>query len=87
MFNYFSGELPVQLSGDLPADIFINNKKVTNYVGIFSTCTQLTGDGWKKIIKYSEQYAEELNKSINTNRCFVGCTSLTDYEEIPTEWR
>ena len=75
------------LNGDIPSNLFINNRLINNYRELFNQCNQLTGDGWRDIIEYATQYAEENNINLQTNDCFKGCTSLTDYDEIPDEWK
>ena len=71
----------------LPSNLFINNKNINNLYYTFYDNNQLTGDGWRDIIEYTTQYAEENNITLQTDNCFRDCTSLTDYNEIPIEWR
>jgi hypothetical protein len=86
VFGTFKG-WPNNIINDIPKNIFINNHKVVNFENSFLYRNNITGDGWRDIIEYTTQYAEDNNITLQTDGCFQDCTSLTDYNEIPNTWK
>jgi hypothetical protein len=63
---------------EIPEGFFANNTEVRDYSKCFYGCSQLTGSApnlWFKlnVIEYED--------------CFYGCTKLSNYEEIPDDWK
>ena len=77
----------------IPANLFDNNRKVTDFAYTFYGCKALTGespytmiDGQKVHLYERANYPEQFTAPENSDRCFYGCTGLTDYSQIPTDW-
>jgi len=68
----------------LDGNIFLYNDKVDDFRYAFQDCSKLTGLGWQTIIANAE--AQETPPTY-TDDCFLGATSLTDYDDIPEAWK
>lgn len=95
--TYISGEIPeklfannpkindvqwcfsgcTNLTGDI-TNLFNNNPNVTNFTRCFSSCNNLTGEAPK---------LWERDNITNGSLCFLGCTKLSNYAEIPDDWK
>ena len=78
----------------LPANLFANNRKVTNFFNTFLNCWNLTGespytmiDGQKVHLYERANYPEHFTKLTVFWECFKNCTGLTDFAQIPTNWK
>ena len=78
----------------IPENFFANNTKVTNFSYTFKNCSALTGEspytmiGDQKVHLYERQnYPEHFTTPINFGDCFYECTKLTDYAQIPSDWK
>ncbi len=78
----------------IPVSIFDNNRKVYNFETTFYNCPNLTGESPYTIIngvKYHLYDRHRLPDYFVTplifGACFVGCGNLSDYENIPQEWK
>ncbi|MGM9737245.1 MAG: BACON domain-containing protein [Candidatus Cryptobacteroides sp.] len=79
----------------LPEGLFAKNTKVTNFSYVFDGCTDLTGespynlDGETKVHLYERgNYATTVYSKISSySSAFKGCTGLSDYGSIPTNWK
>ena len=65
------------LTGDI-TNLFNNNPNVTNFTRCFSSCNNLTGEAPK---------LWERDNITNGSLCFLGCTKLSNYAEIPDDWK
>ncbi len=66
------------LTGNIPSNLFANNLKVTDFMNTFFYCGNLTGN------------APELWNRTNVtshDNCFSGCTRLSNYSSIPSDWK
>ena len=61
----------------IPADFFNNGTNITDVSSAFAGCTSLTGEA---IDLWSAG-------NIIGKNCYEGCTNLTNYEDIPDEWK
>ena len=78
----------------IPENLFANNTKVTNFYVTFSGCKALTGespytmiDGQKVHIYERQNYPEHFTTPTDFNYTFMSCTGLTDYAQIPSDWK
>ena len=78
----------------IPKNLFANNRKVTDFSYTFTGCYALTGEspytmiGDKKVHLYERaNYPEHFTKLTVFWECFKNCTGLTDYAQIPTNWK
>ena len=60
------------------SDLFSKNKKITSFERVFKNCSSLKG--------YSIPLWES-HPSANGSSCYNNCTSLTDYNTIPSTWK
>lgn len=75
----------------IPEGLFANNTKVTNFGYCFGNCTGLTSstpidnDGTPL---YNRSEGKE-GYSVVTDHasCFYGCTLMSDYSSIPSDWK
>ena len=74
--------------------LFANNTKVTNFSYTFKNCSALIGespytmiDGQKVHIYERADYPEHFTTPTSTYQAFGNCTGLTDYAQIPTNWK
>ena len=81
----------------LPAGLFDTVRRISFINNCFEGCTALTGEspytmiGEQKIHLYERTQGTDFPR-IPSNRtaheaCFIGCTGLSDYDNIPTEWK
>ena len=89
--NAFSGCSALK---SIPKNLFANNRKVTDFSYTFTGCYALTGEspytmiGDKKEHLYERaNYPEHFTKLTVFWECFKNCTGLTDYAQIPTNWK
>ena len=82
----------------IPASLFDNQRNITNVLSIFTGCTSLTGEspytmvGDKKVhlyerYNYPEYFVERPDSYISHMQAFTDCTGLTDYAQIPSNWK
>lgn len=81
----------------VPADIFDDCKLLKTVTNLFSGCTSLSGESPYTVVngqKYHlyERTAETaaatgLTAITNSKSCFLGCTQLSDYAQIPDAWK
>ncbi len=83
---------------EIPTGLFDNCTKVLAFAGTFSRCTALTGespyttinvDGEDKKVHLYERslYPEHFTAPKYYSKIYYNCTGLTDYGNIPTEWK
>lgn len=74
----------------IPQKLFSKNKKANVFAYCFSGCSAITGEVPidENGIKLYERTSENgyVNDIIGTN-CFTGCLNLSDYSEIPDNWK
>ena len=72
----------------MPTNLIANNELVDNYSNMFSGCTSLTTavTGTEKFIGIAEANANDHTITLTTTDCFYNCTSITDYNSIPSAW-
>lgn len=77
----------------IPAGLFDHCTAVTNFASCFSHCPGLTGetpytmvDG-KKIRLWERSPENGFAKVTNHGACFRDCVMLSDYAEIPDDWK
>ena len=71
----------------IPADFFKYCNNIDSYKYTFAGCTSLTGNApeiWKSGTNTAENNYRGNPEGMN---CFEGCTNLTNYSEIPVEWK
>ena len=82
----------------VPAGLFDNNRKVTDFgsrfYGLFHKCSALTGespytviDGQKVHLYERANYPEHFTAPSNVQNTFRECYNLTDYNQIPSNWK
>ena len=78
----------------VPAKLFDNNRKVIDFDFTFNGCTALTGespytmiDGQKVHLYERADYPEHFTAPTDFWKCFENCTGLTDYIQIPSNWK
>ena len=78
----------------IPAGIFDNNRKVNTFTQVFYSNGQVTGESpytvinGKKVHLYERKnYTDEFVTPANFIDAFLSCYQLTDYANIPTEWK
>lgn len=78
----------------IPEKLFANNTKVTNFSYTFKNCSALIGespytmiDGQKVHLYERVNYPEHFTTPTSTYHAFGNCTGLTDYAQIPTNWK
>jgi len=64
----------------LPADLIKYNTKIDTCEYMFYGCASMTGDG----TAFCDQATT--HGVTTTSGCFVGCTSLPDYDDIPASF-
>ena len=77
----------------IPAGLFDHCTVVTNFFKCFYKCSSLTGetpytivDG-KKVKLWERSPENGFVKTSSDSKCFIGCTGLSDYAEIPYGWK
>ena len=78
----------------IPTGLFDNNRKVTSFYCTFYGCSALTGespytmiDGQKVHLYERKNYREHFTAPTDVWDCFKNCTGLTDFSQIPTNWK
>ena len=78
----------------IPAGLFDNNRMVTYFSGTFLNCWNLTGespytmvDGQKVHLYERKNYPDHFTAPTDFKYTFSSCTGLTDYAQIPNEWK
>ena len=78
----------------VPADIFYHNRKVDDFGYTFSGCRSIEGESPYMLIDHLKvhlyeraDYPDYFHAPVVTDGCFKGCTSLTDYDAIPSSWQ
>lgn len=79
---------------NIPVSIFDKNRKVTDFEEVFYNCEKLEGEspytmiGGVKVHLYERHlYGEEFVKPMNGTYAFWYCNKLTDYTNIPSDWK
>ena len=65
------------LTGEIPENLFLNCSKATSFERTFDSCINLTGNApalWER---------ENVTSYVS---CFLRCTNLSNYNEIPSSW-
>ena len=77
----------------IPVGLFDHCTVVTNFFKCFYKCSSLTGetpytivDG-KKVKLWERSPENGFVKISSDSKCFIGCTGLSDYAEIPYGWK
>lgn len=65
----------------IPSGLFDNCTAVTSFVGCFRNCSSLTGLAPELWDKTKWPYVTR------SDRCFVNCTGLSNYADIPSDWK
>ena len=78
----------------IPNKLFDNNRMVTSFAYTFNGCTALTGESpytmvnGKKVHLYERQnYPEHFTEPNLSSYTFTNCINLSDYTQIPNEWK
>lgn len=82
----------------IPVSLFDNQRNITHVLSIFTGCSSLSGEspytmvGGKKVHlyerrNYPEYFAEYPTSYMTHMQAFTGCTGLSDYAQIPTNWK
>jgi len=78
----------------IPTSLFDNNRMVTYFSGTFLNCWNLTGespytmiDGQKVHLYERANYPEHFTTPTDFKYTFSSCTGLTDYAQIPSDWK
>ena len=92
-FRTFYGCLALK---SIPSSLFDNNRKVSSFsfTCTFHGCSALTGespytmiDGQKVHLYERANYPEHFTTPTGFQDCFYECTKLTDYAQIPSDWK
>ena len=78
----------------IPVGLFDNCTQVTNFSWTFYGCWALRGEspytlinGQKVHLYERSNYPEHFSTPTSYDRCFNNCTDLTDYAQIPADWK
>ena len=78
----------------IPANLFANQKTLYTVQNLFYGCTGLKGESCYDEVNGQKIHLYERTTSNGYTRapgsysgCYTGCTGLSDYESIPTNWR
>lgn len=78
----------------VPVNVFDNNRKVTDFEYAFSSCNNLGGESPYTIIAGIKYHLYERYKApdyfvtpLNFGYCFSGSKNLSDYGDMPEEWK
>lgn len=81
----------------LPAGLFDTVRRINYIDGCFYGCTSLTGEspytmiGDEKVHLYERTKGDDFPQvpasASSHEACFNGCTNLTDYNQIPSDWK
>ena len=78
----------------VPVNIFDYNRKVDNFQHVFSVCYKITGEspytiinGEKVHLYERKNYGEEFVSPTSYGSAFLRCDLLTDYANIPADWK
>jgi hypothetical protein len=78
----------------IPVGIFDYNRKVNEFSSVFSNSNKITGEspytvinGVKVHLYERKNYTDEFVTPASFESAFGGCSKLTDYANIPTEWK
>ena len=78
----------------IPKNLFDNNRKVTTFSSTSFSCGSLTGESpytmvkGKKVHLYERKnYPEHFTVPTSFSSCFYGCAGLSDYAQIPSDWK
>ena len=78
----------------IPEKLFTNNPAVTSFANTFDDCSALTGespytmiDGQKVHLYERKNYPEHFTTPTSTYHAFGNCTGLTDFAQIPSDWK
>jgi hypothetical protein len=78
----------------IPTGLFDNNRKVTNFFNTFLNCWNLTGespytmiDDQKVHLYERANYPKHFTTPTDFKYTFSSCTGLTDYAQIPSDWK
>ena len=96
--SFFRTFLACRTLKSVPAGLFDNNRKVTDFgsrfYGLFESCSALTGespytviDGQKVHLYERANYPEHFTAPSNVQKTFRECYNLTDYNQIPSNWK
>ncbi|MCD8194269.1 MAG: hypothetical protein LUD74_06970 [Tannerellaceae bacterium] len=87
--NFYVTFLACTSVASIPVSLFDHNLEVTNFENTFAGCISATGvtpntNGIELWMRSDPQYPQYPNE-INVQSCFAGCTTLTNYDDIPDE--
>lgn len=78
----------------IPIHLFDNNRRITRMYETFYGCSSLTGESPYTIIDDEKvhlyeryKYPTEFVTIEKDNRCFFNCNNLSDYNNIPDDWK
>ena len=78
----------------IPTGLFDNCTKVTDFLYTLYECTALTGEspytlinGQKVHLYERKDYPDHFTAPTSTSYCFQNCTGLTDYAQMPADWK
>lgn len=78
----------------IPAGLFDNNRRATEFWGTFNVCGSLTGespytmiDGQKVHLYERQNHPTHFTTPTEHWNCFFDCISLSDYAQIPSDWK
>lgn len=77
----------------IPQGLFDNCTEATNFRSCFVLCSSLTGEtpytmvGGKKVKLWERSPENGFTKVTDHRSCFARCTELSDYAEIPGDWK
>ena len=78
----------------IPVNIFDNNRKVVDFYECFNGCSRLEGEspyteigGIRYHLYERKNNAEQFITPTSMYQAFRHCSNLTDYSNIPTDWK
>lgn len=83
---------------EIPAGLFDNNTKVTDFGKTFAYCTQITSESPYTIINVGgvdtkvhlyerANYPDIFTAPTSYNDCFIYCNTIADLNSIPEVWK
>lgn len=77
----------------IPSGLFSNCRKLQYAISLFLNCSSVTGESpydmveGEKVHLYERAGREGYTAITSYTTCFGGCTGLSDYEDIPVDWK
>lgn len=91
--NFFTTFENCTSLAEIPIGLFDHCTQIYNLIGTFAGCKNLEGESpytiveGNKIHLYERENGNGFRKPSYNLLCFKGCSGLSDYKEIPSDWK